>query len=522
VGTESYDELLVSVADPGQRPVTRLKALGKLVDLSWQLGRAAGLRRSIEALNSVLQSNLTANQKYVAHYYLANAWSHIRALERHERPQDWDWQQDELVHEIVNYRLAVHWAREARVPPAVLCPIYTNLGNTFSYVGRFVEAVAFWDAALHRDPAFAMALGNKGFCLLHYARALYDRGQSAAFLKAAHQLLGKAIHAGVEEEATAGFRKAQCQIEAVLKPDYLATPLDTEGFSLGRSAHERAYRRWCLRERLFLNPLNDVGAFSAAAHDCLTTPPMVQLVGHGPYYQGFFNQIKQEFVSARFLHFEGLRRAKPHFSDRGVLLYNTLDYPAYALALEKQKLAFRSAYSVLDKVGFFLNHYLRLGIPETQVSFRKLWYEGDGKKRHLRQVFSALTNWPLRGLFWLAKDLHDDSLSVAGSSEPRARQLAEVRNHLEHKYLKVHNEDWAGPPQSSDVMAVALADTLAYSIRRSVFSELALMTLKLARAALMYLSLGVHTEERRMEAQRGGKVTLLPVALGTWEDGWKT
>src|SRR5207245_1998729 len=93
---------------------------------------------------------------------------------------------------------------------------------------------------------------------------------------------------------------------------------------------------------------------------------------------GFFNQIKQEFVSARYLYYEGLRSKGPHFSDRDVLLYNTLDYPVYSLATEKLRAAFRLAYSLFDKISFFLNHYLQLGHNPNKVSFRGVWCEPKG------------------------------------------------------------------------------------------------------------------------------------------------
>ena len=37
-------------------------------------------------------------------------------------------------------------------------------------------------------------------------------------------------------------------------------------------------------------------------------------------------------------------------------------------------MAFRMAYSLLDKVAYFLNNYLALGIPERMVNFHTFWY----------------------------------------------------------------------------------------------------------------------------------------------------
>ena len=40
---------------------------------------------------------------------------------------------------------------------------------------------------------------------------------------------------------------------------------------------------------------------------------------------------------------------------------HTLDSPAYSLATEKMRAAFRVAYSILDKIGFFINDYFAMG-----------------------------------------------------------------------------------------------------------------------------------------------------------------
>jgi LA2681-like HEPN len=53
-------------------------------------------------------------------------------------------------------------------------------------------------------------------------------------------------------------------------------------------------------------------------------------------------------------------------------LYNTLDYPTYSVAIEKVKAAYRLAYSLFDKIAFFLNAYLDLlPIPSGNLGGQK-------------------------------------------------------------------------------------------------------------------------------------------------------
>jgi hypothetical protein len=173
-----------------------------------------------------------------------------------------------------------------------------------------------------------------------------------------------------------------------------------------------------------------------------------------------------------------------HFSDHDVRLYNTLDYPAYSLAIEKVRAAFRMSYSLLDKISFFLNHYLQLGNKPKNVSFRSVWYEAKGANpRPLLGQFTSCPNWPLCGLFWLSKDLFEEEFN--GTTEPDAEALKEMRDVLEHKYLQLHQE-----------MISCRATAFRYSLYKAEFAERTLRVLKLVRAAMIYLSLAVRSEER--------------------------
>ena len=189
--------------------------------------------------------------------------------------------------------------------------------------------------------------------------------------------------------------------------------------------------------------------------------------------------------------------------------------------MELQKLALRSAYSILDKIAFFLNHYMALGIKPNQVSLKGLWYVNRDRRQGLRPEFQRRRNWPLRGLFWLSKDLFDNRPGFGEATDPDAARLAEIRNHLEHKYLKVHDDSWPGPFDLAEGMGAALSDTLAHPIRRRELSRLAIKMLRVSRAALIYLSLGVHEEEKRRAAERGPEKGVLPMPLGLWDDDWK-
>lgn len=127
-------------------------------------------------------------------------------------------------------------------------------------------------------------------------------------------------------------------------------------------------------------------------------------------------------------------------------------------------------------------------------------------------MFRQQPNLPLRGLYWISRDL-----DAQGNRQLRteADELRLMRNHLEHKYLKVHEPEWMlakGDPLRTD--------TLAYSIDRSVVELRALRLASIARAALLYPGFAVHIEEEYRRARRGNK-TVPGTLLEIYDDEWK-
>lgn len=502
------------------RPTNKtIKKLGVLIDLSTDLRKEEGFRHAINHASKLLTTKVNAWQKGVLHYFIANAWEGLRILKHDTSAKAWDWHQEEIKNAIFHYRSCNQHLKNCD-DPSYLCPSNTNLGNVFNTLGRFVEAVEFWNKALILKDSFSMAIINKAHGLVTYSRLLYDRGHQAIFLKYAYKLLKHGLkNKNIYDSARKPIEKLFTSIEAKLKKEYLESEFKLKEFQLGKTISEKSYRKWCLKNCLFLNPLNDLGSFSIAGRDILHCPSITMAISehdssNPPVYFTFYNQLKQEYVSARFLLYESLNSNKPHYSDKDVLMYNTLDYPCYGLNTEKCRVAFRTVYSLFDKIAFFLNTYLRLYIPERQISFRKIWYKNQRFKDGLADKFVNLQNWPFRGLYWLAKDLSEQDAEFADAIEPDAQDLVKIRNYIEHKYLTLHEMDL------SDLIEKEVKD-VTYPVYFQDFTDKTLRLMKLARAALIYLSLGVHIEENKKRANSKSK-TIGQMPLTVWEDDWKT
>lgn len=499
-----------------------LQDLGLMIDYATDLADRGALEQAIELAKTIRPTLVAAKDIAEFHYFLGTAWDGLRMLRRTVEGGLWDWNQPEL--EEANRALRTAYASDgfALLQRYRQCQLLTNIGNHFDRVGRFVEAVEYWDRALTVDSAFGMALGNRGLGLCTYASHMYDKRHRAVFLRVARTALQDAVDRPLEGNAVAFFRETLSRIGKLFRGKPPSGEPVFREYSLGRTKAEQEYRRTCLQRRLFLNPLNDLGLHSIGARDILTTPSMTTGINEGPRFQGFFNQLKQEYVSARYLFVEGVREPRrAHYSDRDVVLFDTLDYPVYGLAAEQLKLAFRTSYSILDKVAFFLNEYLGLGVPEAKVKFRTIWFKGqDGRQGILRPELKNRRNLPLRGLYWLSLDLANPAEDLREALEPEARDLAVIRNHLEHKYLKLHSEGFHG--ENHKQAPGFMADTLSFSINRLDFERKCLKMLKLARAAVMYLSFAIHAEERRQRKEREASgAVAMPITLMAFPDDWK-
>lgn len=521
-----FDTLMAIESMESMDSNVALNKLGQLIDLSIDLRNIEGTNRAIELGNQLLKRDLESSCEILLNYYLSNAWDNKWRIEMQSDEERWKWELPHVEKQIIHLRRAMRNDLFSELEPTRRCQILTNLGNLLDTVGRSVEAIEYWNQAISIIPNFGMAIGNRAFGLAFYAKSLEDDRQYHIFLRHAYSGFSKSLAIPDQEpyalhpEAKRQFEQERKLIEHELKASHLSVGSEMEDASLGDTSEEIEYRTWCLNHTLFLNPLNDLGPYPVAARDVMTTPSIVVKMDEVMHFQGFYNQLKQEYISARYLHYEGITSSEPHFSDKNVLLFNTLDYPAYSLSVEKLKIAFRMSYSILDKVAYFLNSYLSLSIPEKQVYFRSLWYVSKGQTQKLRSDFEFRRNWHLRGLFWLSKDLFEKSPDFRECLEPDAQELSDIRNYAEHKYLKLH--DGISPAKKDMKQATDWqSDALAFSMKRGEFENKALRLLKMTRASLIYLSLAIHAEERVRNQTRSKDGSILRMPLDIYEDDWK-
>ncbi|MGK0272855.1 MAG: tetratricopeptide (TPR) repeat protein [Cocleimonas sp.] len=160
---------------------SELDLLGIEIDLATESNNVSALTILIEKCDSMIECE-NPQLRPITLFYKANIYSSLAALKSHDPEYAWSWQQSEKVLEILSLRRAIANSEFPSLDPIFQCKVHTNLGNSLNQFGRFIEAIKAWDSALNLMPNFAMALGNKGVGLTHYAHALYDYGHGSVMV----------------------------------------------------------------------------------------------------------------------------------------------------------------------------------------------------------------------------------------------------------------------------------------------------------------------------------------------------
>jgi LA2681-like HEPN len=469
--------------------------VGNLIDDAYDALFDRGAKRALFLLDELSDRTLSNADGVLIEYFRANAW----AAQSHIAGTGQSWEAPELQEELLALSRAINHPEFRNLDKIRCCQILTNYGNLLSKVGRCIDAISAWDMALKIIPEFAKALANRGYGLKTYA-SMIDDDRNRAIL-ALHGLdcfkaatgTNALFDSGDENLLRTQFAGQVAEFTRAINVDVVREMQRLDHGYEGKSKDERRYRLWCLEHSLFLSPLNDLGPHLAAAADDLMLPSLAEglddrLNGHlPPPIIGFFSQIKQEYVSARFMLFEGLNSTQVHFSDRGVVLTDTLDYPLYSLASERVRTSFRIAYSLLDKIAFLVDRYWALNKVTDRINFKNIWM-AEGKAQLLPQ-FKERENLPLRGLFWLSRDLFDDQIKKTTSAD--ARELHAIRNALEHTYLRIQDGCLMPFTKSQN-----RSDGFGISIDSDKLEAKAIRIMRIARSAMFYVSFAIGVEQR--------------------------
>ena len=140
------------------------------------------------------------------HYFQANAEAIFKPVPSPASSDAWTWHCEAMESEIRHLRLAQRNSGFSTLAESRQSQILTNLGNAFDTIGRFVDAIEYFDKAIALSPFHAMALGNRGISRFHYHLTLPHLYHSpgycttTAFLRSAGDDLACALELPLETD----------------------------------------------------------------------------------------------------------------------------------------------------------------------------------------------------------------------------------------------------------------------------------------------------------------------------------
>lgn len=438
-----YEEalrLIMKMSELGENPQISYYMGGMLPDIGWHLFDEEIVRNGVEKLEGDLDFLKEIEDIAPRTYYnLANGYSYLYNFKRIKDPYVGYLCHTEL------YKVREYLLKAIELKPkdkGLLSQIWTNLGNCFDTSGRVVDALECYEMALKYKPNYGMAMGNKGIALFYYAEV--TGSHQTTFLYEAYLLISNALKLGVDPGAKKYFQNYLNSLEQYFAgSQILESRLNFPGCKPeSTDKFEEFLINFCLENKLYLNPCNACQKCDEAFGDTIGIKNMIVSLKSSegkldPYLTlaTYLNQIKQDYVTARFLLVESKYKGlNLNFVDRRVKLIDTLDYSHHNIYIQLIKTAFRAFYDVLDKTSIFINNYLQLGIPENKVNFRNVWYT-DIKQKIIHEKMKEMKNLALNAIYDIFQEFENG----------RYNKLRKTRNALTHRFVNIRiiqeNED---------------------------------------------------------------------------------
>ena len=357
-----------------------------------------------------------------------------------------------------------------------------NFGNLLRGLGRHVEALDQYEAALELIPRHGAALVQSAYSFMmtgHLARRrirphlieIEDRLRRALMSKTALiQIAGRGLLESAEkdlQEVEKGLQRyggARAVREWVLRSELL-----------GKHSFKpaRGYASFWARNRLFISAnarlprnrlywMDEIGPVLPRGAEWPGGVLQRELAER-------LDEMKTDYAVARFLFTTGDESGRKLTRRRAAAAMprpGSEDLPAVPIGL--MKVAYRVAADILDKAAGYINSLLGLGIKDERVYLRTIWYESERIERPIsRRATEALSRNPyVRGLFDLSLDWRNADLDD---------NLRRLRHALTHRYVPIHIE--AG----SDIAAGG------ESLTPEKIRSYAMLLLRTARAAIIHV-----------------------------------
>lgn len=528
--------------------------LNKLADNVDEVLQADDYEKTKLIFDSLLDIEFTFESMIVEVHYLYILGNLAQNIYNFRRL---DWFSDELSQSVIFFRKALFLIKKIEIIDDDLkylkSLIETNLGNTLCSQGRAFCCIPFWDTAIN-NKTNAVPIISKATHLLYIANNIYYEDHKSYYYFTAYNLIQlglRNIDLLYPEHKVAYSENSNL----MLFKKYFETQYREEDFEYFESFREKIetrkqgdYLKWCGDNCLFINELNDINTSEYAYKDSIDLPPFVfeinktLLMHEELMYHGNFDELKNDYCYARYLFFSAkdIPNEAKHFFNTTYAHVDDMSYAITNLKASHYKSAFRTLYSLFDKIAYFLNRFFDLNSMKSDSAinfdsiFRKL---SDKKKWQPNVKLKAINNPFIHALFYILKDIRDvqdSTTNVSSWIDPDMEKFYIIRNAIEHRSLKIVddfgytltktglsardleidklNKEPNNPEAVSKLYEQKKLSTHSLLIKVSDFESRLMSLMKLTRNSIMYLSLAIQTEEQKKKI--GNEIIMsVPVPL---------
>lgn len=464
-----------------------------LIDLGTMVRDEGMIERGTCQIEQVIRDKPLPEVNAPMYYNAGNGYGELWKL-RSRRCIEEGYIDDSYMKAKCYYQKALKWIQgdRAKVDTTLHVQLLVNFANLFDSIGRHGEALRFYDKALELRPDFGEALGNKAILLSFYAFLLH--GYTHLYLLESQKLLGQALASTLDPQMKETFGRTLDRVNAIVEAHSEMQPEDVSEVTLRSPFHEHLHSV-CSHYGLYLCPGTHITTLQGRP---LGDPMFVKQL-YSPLTDGnrtdryitFLNEIKQDYVLARFLFIQSQYRTENiDIVDLGLSQYYPLDYSMNSTYVQLLKTSYVTAVNLLDKAANFVWDYCEVASLSRQrdVNFRSIWSDQNSSNR-LRPELASRQNFLLLALLDMAMEF---------SAKGRLSKANILRNALTHRFLVVHDM-MPNEQENSDIPRILHKDLV----------EECITILQLARSAIMYLILFVDSEERKREDT--GPVVSIPL-----------
>jgi hypothetical protein len=471
---------------------------------------------SLETIISIVSKllgdgNLNLFDKMLANYLLGE--SHNVLIKKTCSPQEAQFNNPIVWKAVYFYRMALLYVEgifeKKQVALFVTAKLHQysaliQLGDVYSHMGRFQDGIECYKNAALLYPNDYKWKFHFGFTLFD-THSYYERSAERFVVSLMKDLLKDCLD---KKE----YSQSANYVYGIIK-DWQTPDLKDDRPTNFESTEDDEYNHWVNQNVLRLNAYNDINFTSTLCQeDSLYFDGVYSPKTEPDSWRILFqmlNEVKQEYVSARYMLYSYFKKSgSNHVSDKNVRLADLYDRSNYSFHLELAKSAFRSLYSILDKIAFALNDYLDLKMNPERVNFSNVWYENSKSYRIKEEILKYKSLYSLAGLLFIRNDIYGGADDYLQAEETRL--LKKVRNAIEHRAIIIVDD------------GILEDDGSVLNISRMEFEGVSVNLIKTVRQAIFcFVNAVNHIEyDKKLEITKNGEM-IIPQEIDPVKDDEK-